>query len=96
MDKPMFVTGKCHKCGRVRNVTGSPAACVVCIRSYQRNLNRRALKQAKRNGKIVEAAAPVDSSANVQAMFEEALREQLAKVDAGTFEVVAAAEKDEV
>ena len=92
MDKPKFVTGKCYKCGRVRTVTGSPAACVVCIRSYQRNLNRRALKQAKRNGKVAEAAAPVDSSVNVHAMFEEALREQLAKVEDGTFEVVAAAD----
>ncbi len=70
-----MVVGRCHKCGRTRPVTGTPATCLGCLKHYQKNLNKRASRQAA-------AAQPLTPEAEerrkaIQAMFDEALAEQM-------------------
>jgi len=53
-----FVTGRCYKCGRIRQTVGTPPACVSCIRHYQKNLLKRTDRQkAKEGGEVLDAAA---------------------------------------
>lgn len=83
-----LVTGKCHKCGSVRQVIGKPPTCPKCLKHYKTNLHRRTLRQMKREGKVI-AAAPGDGNQTVQEMFNEAFQEQMEKAKAGTFELIA-------
>ena len=85
-----LVTGKCHKCGSIRQVIGKPPTCPKCLKHYRANLHRRTLRQMKREGKVI-AAAPGDGNQTVQEMFNEAVKEQMEKAKAGTFVVDEAA-----
>lgn len=57
-ERLQVTTGRCYKCGRVRQTVGTPPACVACIRHYQKNLMKRENRQkAKEGGEGLDAAA---------------------------------------
>lgn len=72
-----LVNSKCHKCGRNRPTTGIPGTCLGCIRHYQKNLAKRAARQAKANTDLTPEAQ--DRRDIIQAMFQEALAEEMGK-----------------
>ena len=84
-DKPLvFTMGRCHRCGRDRPVVGTPPACKGCIKHYQKNMTRRATRQRLEDGLLQGSndgtAAPVD----IQALFNEAIREGLERAKGAT------------
>lgn len=69
--------GRCHKCGRARPVTGTPSTCLTCLKHYQKNLNKRAARQAAKTQPLTQEAQ--ERRELIQAMFQEALTEEMGK-----------------
>ncbi len=83
-----LVVGRCHKCGRTRPTTGTPATCLGCLKHYQKNLNKRASRQAAATQPLTPEAEARRKT--IQAMFDEALAEQMVTVvdEAAAIEVL--------
>jgi len=74
----LLVMKPCHNCGRNRPTTGTPATCLGCLKHYQKNLNKRASRQAAASQPLTPEAE--DRRKTIQAMFDEALAEEMGAV----------------